>query len=179
MDDLLLRRATPDDAPAFQRLMADPAVFGGVLQMPYPTAASWRDRLAGDGGPAALDLHLVAEAAGQVVGSAGLHAVGPHVRRRHALALGMAVAREWQRRGIGSRLLGALCEHADRWIGAVRLELTVYVDNEAAIRLYRRHGFEEEGTLRAYALRDGAYVDALAMARLRPPPALGAARAPS
>jgi putative acetyltransferase len=36
--------------------------------------------------------------------------------------------------------------------------------------LYRRHGFVVEGTHRAYALRDGAYVDALSMARLHPRP---------
>ena len=44
----------------------------------------------------------------------------------------------------------------------------VYADNERAIALYRKFGFEAEGTHRAYALRDGRYVDALAMARLRP-----------
>ena len=52
----------------------------------------------------------------------------------------------------------------------LRLELTVYVDNARAIALYRKFGFEVEGTHRAYALRDGAYVDALCMARLHPNP---------
>jgi len=39
-----------------------------------------------------------------------------------------------------------------------------------ALRLYRNFGFEIEGTLRGYALRDGAYVDVHAMARLHPKP---------
>jgi len=38
---------------------------------------------------------------------------------------------------------------------------------ERAVALYRRFGFEIEGTLRDYALRDGRYVDAYMMARLR------------
>ena len=36
-----------------------------------------------------------------------------------------------------------------------------------AIALYERIGFEREGMMRAYAWRDGEYVDSIAMARLR------------
>ena len=76
----------------------------------------------------------------------------------------------------------ALCDYADRWMGVLRIELTVYVDNAAAIALYRKFGFEIEGRYRGYALRDGALVDAFAMARLHPdPPAIAAriGRAPA
>jgi len=48
--------------------------------------------------------------------------------------------------------------------------LTVYTDNAAAIALYRKFGFELEGTHRAYGLRDGRYADVHAMARLHPNP---------
>ena len=50
-----------------------------------------------------------------------------------------------------------------------RLELTVFVDNAPAIALYERHGFTTEGTFRAYAFRDGVFVDAYAMARTSSP----------
>jgi L-phenylalanine/L-methionine N-acetyltransferase len=43
------------------------------------------------------------------------------------------------------------------------------------LRLYRKFGFQTEGTLRAYSLRDGQLTDTYAMARLHPrPPALPA-----
>ena len=41
---------------------------------------------------------------------------------------------------------------------------------QPAIALYRKFGFEIEGTHKAYALRDGRYVDAYAMARIRAKP---------
>jgi putative acetyltransferase len=66
--------------------------------------------------------------------------------------------------------MGALIEAADRWLNLQRIELTVFTDNARAIALYRRFGFVVEGTHRAYALRDGAYVDVHAMARLHPSP---------
>jgi putative acetyltransferase len=63
--------------------------------------------------------------------------------------------------------MAALTETADRWLGLCRIELTVYADNERAIGLYERFGFVREGLHRAFALRNGAFVDALAMARIR------------
>ncbi len=167
---ITVRRANVKDAAAFARIMGDPAVFRGLLQLPYADEESWRVRLAEGAVPGKIDLPLVAELEGEVVGNAGLHPVGPAVRRRHAMMLGICVAPASQGRGVGSALMAALCEHADRWLGVLRLELTVYTDNDAALRLYRRFGFEIEGTHRGFALRDGVYVDAYAMARLHPAP---------
>ncbi len=165
-----VRRASPKDAAAFARIMADPAVFAGLMQLPMPSEELWAARLAEVGKPDRQDLLLVAELHGEVVGSAGLHPTGPALRRRHAMVLGISVAREFQRRGVGSALMAALCDYADHWAGVLRLELTVYTDNEAAIALYRRFCFEIEGTHRAYALRHGEYADVYAMARLHPNP---------
>jgi putative acetyltransferase len=64
----------------------------------------------------------------------------------------------------------AMCDYADRWMGILRIELTVYADNVPAIALYRKFGFEIEGRHRGYAMRDGRYVDAFAMARIHPDP---------
>ena len=63
--------------------------------------------------------------------------------------------------------VAALIDAADNWLDLKRLELTVYVDNAPAIGLYRKFGFEVEGTRRADAFRDGKFVDSLMMARVR------------
>jgi putative acetyltransferase len=80
----------------------------------------------------------------------------------------MGVHDDFTRQGIGSALLGAIVDAADNWLDIKRLELTVFTDNAAAITLYRKFGFEEEGVLRSFAYRAGSYVDAYAMARIRP-----------
>jgi putative acetyltransferase len=172
MSLIRLRRARASDAEGLARLMSAPEIFGGVLQMPYADAERWRSRLGAAQVEGRADLHLVAEVDGDLAGSAGLHSPGPSPRRRHVMALGLAVAKDRQRQGVGRALLGALCDYADDWAGVLRIELTVYTDNARAIELYRRFGFEVEGIHRAYALRDGLFVDAHAMARLHPNPPL-------
>ena len=111
---------------------------------------------------------LVAEIDGDVVGNVGLQPASRSPRRRHAGTIGMAVRDDWQRRGVGSALLVGAVDIADNWIGYSRLELTAYTDNAAALALYRKFGFEIEGTARRYALRDGEFVDACMMARHAP-----------
>lgn len=69
--------------------------------------------------------------------------------------------------GVGSALMQALCNLADRWLGLERLDWTVYTDNASGVALYRKFGFEEEGRHLRYARRDGEWVDAFAMARIR------------
>ena len=87
-----------------------------------------------------------------------------------AAMLGISVAGPAQRSGVGLALMTAALDYADRWTPIRRIELTVFVDNAGAIALYRRCGFEHEGTHRAFALRDGQYADVHTMARLHPNP---------
>jgi len=172
---ITIRRARVDDAAAIAGLMNDPAVYPGLMQMPYASEELHRARLVDSLAPGKADVVLVAERGGEVVGSCGMHPAGPSPRRRHVMVLGMSVRADVQGQGVGSALLQALCDYADRWLGLLRLELSVYVDNERAIALYRRFGFEIEGRHRGYVLRDGSFIDAYAMARLHPaPPAIAA-----
>jgi len=172
--ELVLRRPTADDGPAHAALMTHPDVQPWLLGLPYASPEAWRQRFATTPEIQSAELTLLAFDGEQLVGSAGLHPVGPQARRRHAMSLGMSVLPEAQGRGVASALMTALLRQADDWLGVLRVELTVFADNHRAIRLYERFQFAHEGRLRGYALRHGRYVDCLAMARLHPaPPAWG------
>lgn len=164
VEGLHIRRAEPDDSSAIHEIFSCPKVFAGTLQLPYPSLEQWRQRLAepGDG-----TYYLVAVVGDRVVGMLGVHTFPQRPRRRHAGAIGMCVHDEWQGQGIGAALMRAGVDLADKWLNLRRLELEVYTDNEAAIRLYERFGFEREGRLREHAFRDGRYVDSYVMGRLR------------
>ena len=168
---ITIRRASPKDAAAYARMMSDPAVFSGLMQLPYPDEELWRTRLSDTCAPGKTDLPLAAELNGEVVGSAGLHPVGPALRRRHALTLGHLGSAPGAGQGRGlcpdgrdvrlRRPLGGCIAH-----GAHR----VHRQRRAAIHLYRKFGFEIEGTFKGYAMRDGQFADAHSMARFHPSP---------
>jgi putative acetyltransferase len=164
VEGLQIRRAEPDDCLALHEMFSCQRVFAGTLQLPYPSLEQWRQRLAE---PGKGTYNLVAVVGERVVGMLGLHTFPDTPRRRHAGAIGISVHDEWQGKGIGAALMRACIEMADNWLNLTRLELEVYTDNESAIHLYERFGFELEGTLRQHAFRDGRYVDSYVMARLR------------
>lgn len=85
--------------------------------------------------------------------------------RSHAAQLGLAVHDAYHGQGVGSALLRALIDCADNALGLRRIELTVFAANLAAISLYRKAGFVEEGLSRGYAMREGGLADAIHMAR--------------
>lgn len=162
-DEIVIRAVEPEDFTALRDIYAQPLAMHGTLQMPFPSAETWRERVARQDPQRHL---LVACIGGRPVGNIGLM-VEANPRRRHAASIGMGVHDDYAGRGIGRALLRAALDIADNWLNLTRVELTVYTDNERAIGLYRRAGFEVEGTLRSFAFRDGVLVDALTMARFR------------
>ncbi len=166
-----IRAAEPADAAAMSALIGSLGVFEGTLQMPYAAVASRLERFSKTD---ANCVQLVAvqpdsaSGAERVVAHASLFTPMNSLRRMHVRGLGISVAQDCQGQGIGDRLMAALLDWADNWAGVLRIELTVFTDNARAIALYQRHGFVQEGVMRAYALRAGVYADTLAMARLHP-----------
>lgn len=166
MAGITVRHAEPGDYGALHQVFTQPKAVWGTMQLPYPSVESWRKKLES---PPPDFYSLVACADGEVVGHLGLQAL-TRPRRRHVGTLGMAVRDDLQGKGVGSALMRAALGLADGWLQLKRIELTVYTDNAPAIRLYEKFGFGLEGTHAQYAFRDGVFVDAYSMARLRPEP---------
>ena len=163
--EITVRRTEPGDYEALHRIISGPKAIAGTSQLPLPSAEKWRKRLSE---PSEDQHSLVACVDGEVVGNLGLETYSTRWRMRHTGRIGMAVRDDWQGQGVGTALMEAALDLADNWLNLTRIELHVYVDNAAGIALYEKFGFEVEGPHRRFAFRDGEYVDAYSMARLKP-----------
>ena len=113
-------------------------------------AASW-----------ALDGTIVAVGGDEVIGSIHVAASG------HGYGeIGMAIAREWRGRGVGSALMEAAIDWA-RAQDLHKLSLGVFAHNAAALALYRKYGFVEEGRrIKHYRRQSGELWDSIEMGLL-------------
>lgn len=79
--------------------------------------------------------------------------------------LSVGVKEEFQRCGVGDRLIQAIERIMNR-VDVEKIYLEVAVDNDAAIHLYRKLGYDEVGRREGYYRRpDGGFADALLLAR--------------
>ncbi|MBX5157783.1 MULTISPECIES: GNAT family N-acetyltransferase [unclassified Rhizobium] len=161
-DGVLVRAVRLSDAEEITDLINLPGYRAGTLRPPYQRVEEVRRNMEN---PTPGALNLVVTLDGRIVGNCGLNRLSG--RRQHVASLGMGVHDDFTGHGFGRILLGAMVDAADDWLDVKRLELTVYTDNDAAIGLYEKFGFEREGLLRAFGFRSGEYVDAYTMARLR------------
>jgi RimJ/RimL family protein N-acetyltransferase len=99
---------------------------------------------------------------GAIIGRLSL-ARDSHPASVHVADLGLMVAKDARRQGVGRALLEAAVEWA-RSSGVRKLELHVFPWNESAIKLYERFGFEREGYRKGHYRRAGEDVDAILMA---------------
>ncbi|MEM9012692.1 MAG: GNAT family N-acetyltransferase [Pseudomonadota bacterium] len=162
---LELRAPRDADLAALTEVMNQPGVRAGTLRLPH-TGERLVKRLFFDAGPNTYV--LVGAVDGQAIAAGALIRKGG--RRAHAAEVVLFVHDDHQGRGHGRKLLAALLDLADNWLGLTRVELDVNTDNAAAIHLYEEAGFNHEGTRRADTLRDGVLIDSHVMGRLRPPP---------
>jgi len=109
---------------------------------------------------------FAASVASSIVAAAGDQIIGmihTEVSRHGFGELGMLVDREWRGCGVGSALLQATIDWA-RHQGLHKLCLEVFAHNTAAIALYRKCGFVEEGhRVKHYRRASGELWDSIIM----------------
>lgn len=157
-----VRRLGHDDAAAFrvvrlEALEAHPEAFGADLQdeaaRDVERFAEWVENSAVFG----------AFGADRIVGISGFFKGGNRKSAHIGKLISMYVRPEARGSGVALQLVEAVLEHAAGQV--VQVHLGVAAGNEAAIRLYRKAGFEIYGTEPRALFVNGRYVDEHLMVR--------------
>ena len=145
--ELLVRNAVASDARALRDIMQRTHAETDYL-LSYPdeqgTDVEREARSLAETERSDNEVELVAIVDGRIVGSAGITAVGGRRKVVHRARFGISILKEHWGMGIG-RVLMESCIDCARRAGYTQLELDVVADNERAMSLYRRAGFEEYG----------------------------------
>lgn len=162
MSGIIIRHSESSDIPAIKAIYEEKIPCTGTLGLPYSSLESWQKRL--EKLPEGR-YNLVAEQDDEIIGQISFWAY-QRARKKHAGSFGMAVKEAHQGKGVGTKLLSAVTDLADNWLNLRRIEITVYTDNEAAIKLYKNHGFTIEGEAQDYAFREGKWANAYYLSRI-------------
>lgn len=159
-----IRPARPEDAAGVVAVQAEAAAERRtIVTLPeeVPTVEAEAERIRGWN--VWTGTLFVAEDEGRIVGICGVMR-GRRIATEHTAEVGVTVAASHRGRGVGR----ALMRTAEEWaevVGIARMGLSVFTDNEPAIRLYRGLGYRDEGLRRGYYRIDGREIDEALMSK--------------
>lgn len=146
--NIIYREAEPSDAGKFLEYSkivgseTDNLTFGAEgLSLTISQEADFIRKFAGNPG----SIMIVAFDEGELIGTGAVSVVSGKPRFAHRREIAISVRKDYWGKGIGTGIMNVLMDFAKK-SGAEVLELEVRSDNEAAISLYKKFGFEKIGT---------------------------------
>ena len=146
--NIIYREAEPSDAGKFLEYSkivgseTDNLTFGAEgLYLTISQEADFIRKFAGNPG----SIMIVAFDEGELIGTGAVSVVSGKPRFAHRREIAISVRKDYWGKGIGTGIMNVLMDFAKK-SGAEVLELEVRSDNEAAISLYKKFGFEKIGT---------------------------------
>jgi RimJ/RimL family protein N-acetyltransferase len=157
----IVRPAVPADAGSFLELWRGVVAEGRYVRTEQVTTSArhYRRRFRRSWTPD--EAELVATLGNRVIGHLNVSREESPATR-HVASLGMSVAADHRGQGVGASLMRE-CIRWARTFGVEKLALSVYPDNERALALYRRFGFEQEGRLTGHSKKSIGYRDEIVM----------------
>lgn len=101
---------------------------------------------------------FLAKRDGRILGCASYNGMASK-RMGHRGSVSFAVLKSEWGKGVGGMLMEHILDFARNTAGAEVISLEVRCDNQRAIRLYEKYGFEKIGRFKGFFKIDGEYVD--------------------
>lgn len=162
-----LRPPQERDLPLFVRWFNDPEVrywlaMSDGPEMTLEQEREWYEEMRGDPGRV---VWCIETEEGTPIGNVGLHAID-ETHKRATLGISIGEKAYWSR-GYGREAIRQALAFGFGELELRRIDLNVDEDNARGIRCYEACGFQREGLLRSYRLRNGQPINGLVMSVLR------------
>lgn len=163
-DRIRLRAIEREDLPNYVKWLNDPEVlehFGRYAPLTLVEEEEWYKKMLQDSSVRSFAV----EYQGQHIGGAGFS--GLNTQHRSAeVGLFIGLPELWDQ-GLGRDVLETLLHFGFEELNLNRIYLRVFAENERAVHLYEKVGFQHEGRSRQAEFRHGRYHDMLWMSILR------------
>lgn len=166
-DNITLRRWRSSDIDALVRYANNRKIWLNLrdrFSHPYTCsdAKSWITFCESQGTPA---LNFAIDLNGEAIGGIGFERLADV--HRMTVEVGYWIGEPFWGRGIATAALVQAVDYAFESLNIERIQAMVFTGNSASTRVLEKNGFEFEGRLKRYVLKDGHFLDALMYARLR------------
>ena len=157
-NSVTLRAIEPQDLDLLRDMLNDPDMEDKVIGWTFPVSEQmqgiWYEKACFD----TNNIRLVIDAGEH--GSVGLVTLHDFDWKNRAASVGIKIASTNLRsKGIGTDSVMAIMRYAFDELGLHRLESTAFADNLPSLNLFRKCGWQVEGTKRERAFKNGKFRD--------------------
>jgi RimJ/RimL family protein N-acetyltransferase len=150
------------DIESLVLFLNDRDIYDRTSRIPYPytisDAEQWLNIVAKANKRNGQSVNWAIRQEERVIGAIGLHEF--IIGQSHSADIGYWLGKPFWGKGIMTAVVKAVCSHAFENFGIVRIHAHVFSFNIASSRVLEKCGFEQEGYLRKYFVKDGKYFDA-------------------
>lgn len=162
---IILQSLSEDDLPYLIDIHNNAEIKKMAMFHPFPVTAAndqiWLKAISNDTSNKSVYFSIREKKANSFAGYVSLQGINWINRNCY---FGIVVASKFQAQGIGSEVTALVLDYAVNKLNLIKVQLEVIADNNIAIDLYKKLGFEIEGILKKHFFYDGNYYDVHLMA---------------
>lgn len=161
-DNIFLDQPDKKDKESLISFLTDKEIYNNTLRLPYPYTSKdadwWIKYVEENRKRSGILLNFaIRDKDKKLMGGISYHA--RYGLNSHKDELGYWLARKYWNKGIMSKVVKCFCQYGFDSLHLIRIEATVFENNVSSCRVLEKCGFEYEGTLKKYYLKDENFID--------------------
>ena len=161
-DEIYLDQPNKKDRQNLILYLTDRQIYNNTLRLPFPYTAKdaewWIKYVDENKKKSSMLLNFaIRDKSKQLIGGISYHM--KYGLTSHKDEVGYWLARQYWNKGIMTDVVRKFCAYGFDSLNLIRIEATVFENNIGSYRVLEKCGFEYEGLLKKYYLKDGEFIN--------------------